>query len=220
VRIDLTRVVKLGLFFCLALTFYKGVAKIPEVYTLLDPARFFRGMINDGENSLIMKERHFDFNFQTGRAVALRLEEMKARGENPPEDVLPNRARVELAHRKTLAKDERNADYVLLADEKLQRAKRLQAQGWTMGWTGADPAAPVSQSRAWEGRALNGREETAAKAGENARNGLTGGASSGAGAGAPSAAGGGEAFKGGGAPAASPQASSARTGGGQGGGAK
>lgn len=200
-RIDLTRVVKLGLFFCLALTFYKGMVKIPEVYTLLDPARFFRGMINDGQNSLIMKERHFDFNYQTGRAVALRLEEMKARNENPPDDVLPNRARVELAYRKTLAKDERNADYVLLADEKLRRAKRLRDQSWTMGWAGADPSAPVNLSRAWEGRALDGRGETAAKAGDKARSGLTGGASSSAGgasAGAPSAAGGVEAFKGGG----------------------
>ena len=134
-RIDATRLVKLGLFFCLALTFYKGFMKLPEVYPVLAPERFYKGLINDGENSLIMKERHFDFNYQTGLAVAMRIKEMEARGENPPQDKLVTRERAALALGKCLAKDARNADYVLLAKEKLERAKRLQAEGWSMGWS-------------------------------------------------------------------------------------
>lgn len=134
-RIDATRLVKLGLFFCLALTFYKGFMKLPEVYPVLDPERFYRSLISDGENSLIMKERHFDFNYQTGLAVAMRLKEMQARGETPPDTQLVTRERAALAFGKTLAKDARNADYVLLAQEKLDRAKRLKAEHWSMGWS-------------------------------------------------------------------------------------
>ncbi|MFP5238399.1 MAG: hypothetical protein ACLGQW_01085 [Acidobacteriota bacterium] len=139
-RIDAARVVKLGLFFCLALTIYKGFMKLPEVYPVLDPERFYRGMVNDGENSLIMKERHFDFNYQTGLAVAMRIKEMRERGETPPDTALVTRERAQLALGKCLAKDARNADYVLLAQEKLDRAKRLKAEGWSMGWSlgGAD----------------------------------------------------------------------------------
>ena len=141
-RIDLPRLVKLGLIFCLGLTFYKGFMKLPEIYPVLDPERFYKGLLNDGENSLIMKERHFDFNYQTGKALEQRLLEMQSRGESPPADALVTVDRVERAIRKTLAKDMRNADYVLLAEEKLARAKRLRAQAWTMGWTGCDPLAP------------------------------------------------------------------------------
>ncbi|MBI4807251.1 MAG: hypothetical protein HY795_18710 [Desulfovibrio sp.] len=141
-RINLTPLVKLGLLFCLGLTFYKGFMKLPEVYPVLDPGRFFRGLINDGENSLIMKERHFDFNYQTGKALELRQLEMQSRGESPPSDALVTQDRVTRAIRKTQAKDMRNADYILLAEEKLARARRLQAEGWAMGWTVCDPLAP------------------------------------------------------------------------------
>lgn len=133
-RIDLTRLVKLGLFFCLALTVYKGLMKLPEVQSVFAPARFFNGLENDAENSLIMKERHFDFTYQTGRALEMRLAEMESRGETPPGDVLPSKERVQGAIRKTLAKDERDADYVGFAEEKLARVRRLRAESWTMGW--------------------------------------------------------------------------------------
>jgi len=142
VRIDLTRLVKFGLLFCLGLTFYKGFMKLPEISPVLDPRRFYSGMVNDGENSLIMKERHFDFNYHTGKALELRLLEMQSRGESPPADELVTMDRLERAIRKTQAKDMRNADYVLLAEEKLARAKRLQAEKWAMGWTVCDPLAP------------------------------------------------------------------------------
>lgn len=141
-RSNLTRAVKAGLFFCLALTFYKGFMKLPEVYPVLEPERFYRGQVNDGENSLIMKERHFDFNYQTGKALELRLLEMDALGETPPEDALVTRDRVERAIRKTLAKDERNADSLVLAEEKLARARRMQAEKWSLGWGVCDPLAP------------------------------------------------------------------------------
>jgi len=141
VRIDLARLVRVGLFACLAVTFYKGFLKLPEVFPVLDPERFYRGQVNDGENTLIMKERHFDFNYQTGKAVELRLEELRALDENPPDDVLANRERVELALAKTLAKDVRNADYVVLAEEKLERARLRQARGWSLGWSGAPAGA-------------------------------------------------------------------------------
>jgi len=142
VRSNLTRTVKAGLFFCLALTFYKGFMKLPEVYPVLEPERFYRGQVNDGENSLIMKERHFDFNYQTGKALELRLREMDALGETPPPDALVTRDRVERAIRKTLAKDERNADSLVLAEEKLARARRMQAESWSLGWGVCDPLAP------------------------------------------------------------------------------
>lgn len=144
-RSNLTRAVKAGLFFCLALTFYKGFMKLPEVYPVLEPERFYRGQVNDGENSLIMKERHFDFNYQTGKALELRLLEMDAPGESPPPDApdaLVTRDRVERAIKKTLAKDERNADALVLAEEKLARARRMQAENWSLGWGVCDPLAP------------------------------------------------------------------------------
>ncbi|WP_243362345.1 hypothetical protein [Fundidesulfovibrio terrae] len=141
-RIDLTRMVKLGLFFCLALTAWKGFMKLPEVYPALEPGRFYQGLVNDGENSLIMKERHFDFNYQTGKALDIRWREMRARGENPPDGDLVNRDRLERAIRKTAAKDSRNADYVDMAEEKLARARRLEAEGWSLGWSLCRPSAP------------------------------------------------------------------------------
>jgi hypothetical protein len=138
-RGKLDRLVALGLFFCLALTFEKGFMKLPEVFPKLAPASFYRGLVNDRENSLIMKERHFDINVQIGKALELRLAEMKARGESPAGDVLADRERAEMALRKTLAKDTRNADYVLLARQNLDRARSLQAKGWTMGWSLGGP---------------------------------------------------------------------------------
>ena len=133
-RVDLAWLVKLGLFICLALTLHRGFMKLPEIYPVLSPEQFYRGQVGGGESSLIMKERHYDYNYQIGQALALRQDEMAQRDENPPEDALVTRDRVERAIRKTLAKDERNADYVLLAREKLGRALRRQAQGWRMGW--------------------------------------------------------------------------------------
>ena len=145
-RIDLARAVKLGLFACLALTAWKGFMKLPEVYPALDPGRFYRGLVNDGENSLIMKERHFDFNYQTGKALDARWREMLSRGENPPETELVNRDRLERAIRKTAAKDARNADYVDMAEEKLKRARRLAAEGWSLGWGLCRPEPKSSSS--------------------------------------------------------------------------
>ncbi len=144
----LTRLVKIGLFACLALTAWKGLVKLPEIASVTDPERFYRAMVNEGEVVLIMKERHFDFNYQTGKALELRMKEL---ADAPaPQDareplVTPERARA--AYLKSLAKRVRDADYVLLAKEKLERAKLLRDARWTPGWSVANPtprpAAPV-----------------------------------------------------------------------------
>lgn len=152
-RLDRTVLVKLGLFACLALTAWKGLMKLPEVFPVVNPEGFYRSQVNDGENTLIMKERHFDFNIQTGNALALRLEEMVRLDENPPPEALVTRERTQRALRKTLAKDLRNADYVLLAEEKLARALRRQAQGWRAGWL-ACPAGSLSASDLWRAPTL------------------------------------------------------------------
>ena len=169
-RSDLSRLVKLGLFACLALTFYKGFMKLPEVYPVADPERFYRGQVNDGENTLIMKERHFDFNYQTGKAIELRIEEMRALDENPPADVLTNRERVELALLKTRAKDVRNADYVALAEEKLGRARLRQARSWRLDWSGT-PAAAMPQGAATPSQPMGGPGITGGGAGPAAPGG-------------------------------------------------
>lgn len=129
---NLTRLVKIGLFAALALTAWKGAMKTPEVASRLAPERFFNALANDGENSSIMKERHFDFNHQTGVALEIRLAELHQRGDTPPPDSLPTEARLARAIRKAEAKDMRNADYVDLAQEALARAKRMADQGWRM----------------------------------------------------------------------------------------
>lgn len=129
---NLTRLVKIGLMAALAMTAWKGLMKTPEAASRLDPERFYRNMVGDGENSLIMKERHFDFNHQTGIALEIRLKELRERGDTPPSDALPTEARLERAIRKAEAKDMRNADYMDLAEEALERAKRMSAKGWTM----------------------------------------------------------------------------------------
>ncbi|GFK95741.1 hypothetical protein NNJEOMEG_03609 [Fundidesulfovibrio magnetotacticus] len=145
-RIDPERLVKLGLFACLALTFHKGFMKLPEVYPALEPERFYRGQVNDGENVAIMKERHFDINYHTGKAIELRLEEMRERGEEPADDELVTRERAELALLKALTKDVRNADYVLLAEEKLARARLREAARWRLTWSGEPAPDPVSEA--------------------------------------------------------------------------
>jgi len=133
VRTSLERLVKAGLFVCLALTFWKGFSKLPEVLPVLHPQRFATGQINDGENSLFMKQRHFDINYQTGKALSLRIEELKTAEQSPPQDALVTLERAENALRKTQAKDLRNANDLTLAEEKLGRAKRRAAEGWSLG---------------------------------------------------------------------------------------
>ncbi len=139
---NLTRLVKIGLLAALALTFWKGLMKTPEVASRLDPERFYRNMIGDGENSLIMKERHFDFNHMTGIALEIRLNELRQRGDTPPADALTTKDRLERAIGKAEAKDMRNADYIELAREALERAKLMAAQGWRMPLSVCAQAAP------------------------------------------------------------------------------
>lgn len=140
-RIDATRLVKLGVFACLALTFYRGFMKLPEVFPVLNPEGFYRSQLNDGENSLIMKERHFDFNYQTGKALEIRREEMASRGDTPAPGALVNQERLDTAILKTQAKDVRNADALVMAEEKLARARQRQAIQWRLDFS-CPPGAP------------------------------------------------------------------------------
>ena len=72
---------------------------------------------------------------------------MDALGETPAPDALVTRDRLERAIKKTWAKDERNADALVLAEEKLVRAKRLKAENWSLGWGVCDPLAPGRGAR-------------------------------------------------------------------------
>ncbi|GAB6037064.1 hypothetical protein JCM15519_16230 [Fundidesulfovibrio butyratiphilus] len=130
--------VKLGLLACLALTLWKGATKLPEVASVADPAKFFRDMENNAENSAIMKERHFDMNHETLKALEQRQAQV---GVPLPPDSLATAQNISRAIGKAKAKDVRNADYVALAREALDRAKRMRDQGWRMGVLRC-PAAP------------------------------------------------------------------------------
>lgn len=146
-RLDRTGLVKLVLFACLILTAYKGLMRLPEVASVSNPQGFFRGLTNDGENSLIMKERHFDYNHETLAALELRYAESLRPENAQSEDSLTTTARIQRAIRKAQAKDVRNADYVDLAREALERAKRLRDQDWRMGWTTACEPWPAGAVR-------------------------------------------------------------------------
>jgi hypothetical protein len=132
-RLNLTSLVKLALFAALGLTLYKGLVKTPEMASRLDPPRFFRGLVNDAENSLIMKERHYDFNHLTLAALEMRQAELRTPGaQTPAPDSLVSPESLDLAVRKAQARDLRNADYVDLAREALERAENMRAKGWVM----------------------------------------------------------------------------------------
>lgn len=138
---------KIGLLACLAVTFWKGAAKLPEVLSVTDPTRFFRNLENDAENSAIMKERHFDMNHETLKA----LEQRKAQAGLPlPPGSLATPESVVRAIGKAQAKDVRNADYVVLAREALERARRMRDEGWRMDALScpASPGAPACPPRA------------------------------------------------------------------------
>ncbi len=126
------RVLRVLLLAALLLTAYKGLMATPEFATAFFPERFYRGKINDAENSLIMKERHYDFNEALDKAVRIQLEELARTGESPGPLVTGQTLR--LAIEKNEAKRLREADSVLVAREKLARMLRLEAAGWRMGF--------------------------------------------------------------------------------------
>lgn len=112
-------------------TAYKGALRTADVASRLTPERFHRGAINDAENSLIMKERHYDFALATDQAVRIKLDEVLS-GRTPPPGSLVCETSLRKALEKGLATRLRNEEYLALAREKLERARRLEALGWVM----------------------------------------------------------------------------------------
>jgi hypothetical protein len=117
----------------LAGTVYKGFLKTPEAASNLTPRRFYDGLVNDGENTAIMKERHRDVNEALDKAVRVRLAELRAGVYKPAPGSLVSEESLTRAIRKDQATRERADDDVIRAGEKLERARRLEASAWRLG---------------------------------------------------------------------------------------
>ena len=120
-------------------TLWKGFLKTPEGATLLRPQSFYNGLVNDGENTAIMKERHRDVLEATDKAVRVRLEELRSGVYKPAPGSIVSDQSLERAVRKDQATRERAVDDEVRAGEKLERARRLEAAHWRMG-LGCEPA--------------------------------------------------------------------------------
>ena len=133
-------VVRLLLLVALGGTLYKGFMKTPEAASHLTPKSFFDGLVNDGENTAIMKERHRDVLEATDKAVRVRLEELRSGVYRPAPGSLVSEESLVRAIRKDEATRARATDDELRATEKLERARRLEAAGWRMGLLPCPPA--------------------------------------------------------------------------------
>ncbi|OLN26690.1 hypothetical protein DVDV_2535 [Desulfovibrio sp. DV] len=133
-------VVRLLLLVALGGTLYKGFMKTPEAASNLTPKSFFDGLVNDGENTAIMKERHRDVLEATDKAVRVRLEELRSGAYRPEPGSLVSEESLVRAIRKDEATRARATDDELRATEKLERARRLEAAGWRMGLLPCPPA--------------------------------------------------------------------------------
>jgi hypothetical protein len=131
--------VRLLLVAALGGTIYKGFLKTPEAASILTPARFYDGLVNDGENTAIMKERHRDVLEATDKAVRVRLDELRSGVYVPAPGSLISEESLVRAIRKDQATRERATDDEVRAAEKLTRAKRLEAGNWRMDF-GCAPA--------------------------------------------------------------------------------
>ncbi|EFL52513.1 conserved hypothetical protein [Solidesulfovibrio fructosivorans JJ]] len=126
-------VVRLLLLVALGGTLYKGFMKTPEAASWLRPRDFFNGLVNDGENTAIMKERHRDVLEATDKAVRVRLSELRSGVYKPAKGSLVDEESLTRAIRKDQATRERAVDDEVRAWEKLERARRLEAAHWRMG---------------------------------------------------------------------------------------
>ncbi len=127
-------VVRILLLAALLATAWKGLARTPEIASVFFPEQFYNGLVNDAENSFIMKERHYDFNEAETLAAQAKLEELLRSGNAPAPDSLVTEESLRRALRKAEAKRVRSADYIIVAREKLERIKRLEKAGWKMGF--------------------------------------------------------------------------------------
>lgn len=132
-------VIRLLLIVALCGTVWKGFMKTPEAASHLRPQAFYDDLVNDGENTAIMKERHRDVLEATDKAVRVRLEELRAGVYVPAPGSLVSEESLTRAIRKDQATRERAADDEVRAWEKLERARGLEAAGWRMG-LGCGPA--------------------------------------------------------------------------------
>lgn len=132
-------ILRLLLVVALGGTLYKGFMKTPEAASNLTPKSFFDGLVNDGENTAIMKERHRDVLEATDKAVRVRLDELRAGAYLPSQGSLISEESLTRAIRKDQATRERAIDDEVRAFEKLERARRLEASNWRMG-LGCAPA--------------------------------------------------------------------------------
>ncbi len=138
--------VRLLLVVALGGTAWKGFMKTPEGASNLRPQGFYDGLVNDGENTAIMKERHRDVLEATDKAVRVRLDELRAGVYVPAPGSLISEESLLRAIRKNQATRERAVDDEVRAWEKLERARRLEASGWRMG-LGCPSAAPAGEGR-------------------------------------------------------------------------
>lgn len=134
-RLARDSLIRVLLLVALGGTLYKGFLKTPEGATLLARQSFYNGLVNDGENTAIMKERHRDVLEATDKAVKVRLAELRAGIYKPAPGSLVSEESLERAIRKDVATRARAVDDELRAAEKLERARSLEAVGWRMGWT-------------------------------------------------------------------------------------
>ncbi len=141
-RFSLSRatIVRVLLLVALGGTIYKGFMKTPEAASHLTPKSFYNGLVNDGENTAIMKERHRDVLEATDKAVRVRLEELRAGVYKPAPGSLVSEESLVRAIRKDEATRARAIDDELRATEKLARARGLEAAGWRMGLLPCPPA--------------------------------------------------------------------------------
>ena len=138
-RLSRDNLIRVLLLVALGGTLYKGFLKTPEGASLVARQSFYNGLVNDGENTAIMKERHRDVLEATDKAVRVRLEELRAGTYKPAPGSVVSAESLERAVRKDQATRERAVDDEVRAFEKLERARRLEAAGWRMG-LGCAPA--------------------------------------------------------------------------------
>uniref|UniRef100_I2PYI6 Uncharacterized protein n=1 Tax=Desulfovibrio sp. U5L TaxID=596152 RepID=I2PYI6_9BACT len=135
-------VIRLLLIVALGGTVWKGFLKTPEAASHLRPKAFYDDLVNDGENTAIMKERHRDVLEATDKAVKVRLDELRAGVYVPAPGSLVSEESLVRAIRKDVATRERAVDDEVRGREKLERARRLEASGWRMPLGCSPVAAP------------------------------------------------------------------------------
>ncbi|WP_051260965.1 hypothetical protein [Desulfovibrio inopinatus] len=123
-------VIKVLLAAALVVTAWQGLAKTPEYLTRFNRARFENGILNDGENALAMKQRHYDYNLFTIKALEAQVRDL----ENglPAPGPLVTKESLAMAIEKSMATDARSLAYVDIAKEKLKRAQHLVDSGFVM----------------------------------------------------------------------------------------